>query len=116
MYLATPAEVIGHYYCFLSNNLDNSVVCQIMLSLELLTEEDLVHSAIMYSDCQKNAFLLDKLLVTGTTRIVEFCNLLQSKENQQELEHMLVKGKSNIYCTILVTISSLFYSHKLHTF
>jgi len=67
-----------------------------MLSLELLAEEDLGHFSKIYSDYQKNAFLLDKLLVTGTTRIVEFCNLLQSKENQQELGHMLVKGESKI--------------------
>ena len=93
IYLATPAEVIGHYYCFLLSNLDSSTICQIMLELKLLTEEELVYSAKMCSEYQKNAFLVDHLLVTGTHSIFEFCRLLQNTENQKEVGYMLVNGR-----------------------
>lgn len=93
--LATPAEVIGHYYCFLSNNLDNSVVCKIMLELKVVNEEYLIHCAKLHSDYQKNAFLLDQLLVTNKfSNIFEFCRLLHNTDNQQELGYMLVNGES----------------------
>ena len=90
--LATPAEVISHYYCFLLESLDNGAICKIMLEMKLLTEDDLVHSALMYSDYQKNAFLIDHLLVTGTVSILKFCTLLQNTENQHEIGNMLVNG------------------------
>ena len=109
MFLARPAEVIDHYYCFLSNNLDNSVMCQIMLELKLLNEKDLVQCAKMYSDYQKNAFLLDQLLVTDTASIVGFCHMLQNGKNQ-ELGHMLMncKNLSLISCSTLSLNSVLF--------
>ena len=64
-----------------------------MLDMKLLTEKDLVHSAKMSSDYQRNALLLDHLLVTSTASIVEFCRLLQNAENQQDIGDMLVNGK-----------------------
>ena len=91
--LATPAEVIGHYYCFLVDNLDNSVICQIMLELKLLSEKDLIHCAKMYSDHQQNMYLLDRLLVTSTASINDFCRKLQNTNNQ-EVGCMLVTGKN----------------------
>ena len=94
--LATPAEVIGHYYCFLVDNLNNSVVCQIMLELKLLTEKDLMHCAKMYSDHQQNTYLLDRLLVTGMASIDEFCHKLQHRKNQQEFGDILVAGKNQV--------------------
>ena len=65
-----------------------------MRKLELISEKDLVNSARMCSDYQKNAFLLDQLLVTGSASIVEFCHELQNTENQQEIGHMLVNGEN----------------------
>ena len=90
--LATPAEVIDHYYCFLSNNLDNSILCQNMLKLELINEEDLMVAAKMYSDYKKNAFLLDQLMVADSAGIIKFCYLLLT--NHQDVGHMLVNGKN----------------------
>ena len=94
--LASATEVISHYYCFLSNNLDNNEACNIMLKLKLVTEGDLVHCGKMYSVYQKNGFLLDQLLVTETASIVGFCHMLQNVKNQQELGHMLLSGKSHV--------------------
>ena len=85
-------EVIGHYYCFLLENLDSSVICQLMLEMKLLTEDDLVHCAKMFSDHQKNVFLMDHLLTAGTISIVGFCHLLQNTESQQEIGTMLANG------------------------
>ena len=113
IFLATPAEVIDHYYCFMLDNLDNSVLWQIMIDLELLTKEDLVHFATMYSDYQKTAFLLDKLMLTGTVRIVEFCSSLQNKDNQQELGRMLMNGESKIYCSYYSVLLFLFFILQL---
>ena len=72
-----------------------------MLEMELLTEKDLVYSAKMYSDYQKNAFLLDRLLVTNTANIAEFCHLLQNTESQQDIGDMLINGKSIKSCFVL---------------
>ncbi len=93
--LANPAEVIGHYYCFLLENLDSSVICQLMLEMKLLTEDDLVHCAKMCSEHQKNTFLMDHLLAAGTTRIVGFCHLLQDTENHQEIGTILTNGNKS---------------------
>ena len=102
--LATPAEVIGYYYCFLSDNLDNGVVCKIMLELKVVNEENLIHCAKLHSEYQKNAFLLDQLLVTNKfSDIFEFCHLLHNTDNQQELGHMLVNGESQD-CIITVCV------------
>ena len=92
--LATPVEVIDHYYCFLADNLDSSNICQTMLKLELITEEHLVDSAKMYSSYQKNSLLLDQLLISDTSSIVEFCHMLQKTETEQEVGKMLVNGKT----------------------
>ena len=114
MFLATPAEVIGHYYCYLLNGLDNSVVCQIILELRIL-DENLIHCAKLYSDYQKNAFLLDQLLVTNkSSKIFEFSRLLHNTENQQELGYMLVNGKiyiNNCLCyTTYVCVRGIFFN------
>ena len=91
---AAPVEVIVHYYFALSDNLDHSVICQVMLKLKLLKEQDLVYCGKLYSDYQRNVFLLDQLLVSDSASIVEFCHLLKYIECQKELGHMLVNGKS----------------------
>ena len=75
-------------------NLDSSIIYQLMLEMKLLTEDDLVHCAKLCSDHQKNAFLMDHLLVAGTTNIVGFCHLLQSTENQ-EIGTMLTNGNKS---------------------
>ena len=85
--------MISRYYCFLLENIDGSVISQLMLETKLLTEDDLVHCAKMCSDYQKNAFLMDHLLAMGTASIVEFCHLLRNTENLQEIGTMLVTGK-----------------------
>ena len=93
--LATPAEVIVHYYSFLSDNLDGNAVCKIMGDSNLLTDRDLVH-ANMHSDYKQNKFLLDQLLIAGKANIVGFCHMLKDVKSQQELGHMLVNGKNCI--------------------
>ena len=98
--LATPTEVISHYYCLLLENLDGSVISHLMLDIRLLTEDDLVHCAKLCSDHQKNAFLMDHLLAMGTASIVEFCHLLQNTENLQEIGTMLVNGKLRVVLAV----------------
>ena len=93
--LATPAEVIDHYYCFLSSNLDNSIICQNMLKLELISEEDLMISAKLCSDYKRNAFLLDQLLVADSPSIIKFCySLKNGVTNDTDVGYMLVNGKN----------------------
>ena len=119
MYIsATAAEVIGHYYSFLLANFDSSTICHIMLEMKLITEKGLVHSAKMYSDYQKNAFLLDRLLVTNAASIIEFCRLLQNTENQQDLGNMLMNGKRKIFfvkCVMCCVYYSLLYRYRVNT-
>lgn len=67
-----------------------------MLEMKLLAEKDLVHSAKMCSDHQRNAFLLDRLLITSTASIVEFCRLLQNAEDQQDIGDMLINDIESI--------------------
>ena len=64
-----------------------------MLKLEMITERDLVDSATMYSEYQKNSFLLDRLLLSSN--IVEFCRVLQSMKVKQDIGQMLVNGKGH---------------------
>ena len=98
--LATPTEVISHYYCLLLETLDGSVISRLMLEIKLLTEDDLVHCAKLCSDHQKNAFLMDHLLAMGTASIVEFCHLLQNTENVREIGIMLVNGKLRVVLAV----------------
>lgn len=77
--------MIDHYYHFLSGNLDNNVICQTMLKLELMSEEDLVDSAKIYSNYQKNAFLLDQLLVTDASNIVSFAVYYKMQKMNKKL-------------------------------
>ena len=109
MFLATPAEVIDHYYCFLADNLDNSVISQTMLKLKVITEEDLIDSAKMCSDYQQNAFLLDQLLITDTSKVNEFCHMLQSTENEREIGKMLVNGEG-VYYNLLICYQFFYLS------
>ena len=95
--IATPAEVIDHYYHFLMENLDNNIICQTMLKLELITELDVMDSATMYSEYQKNSFLLDQLLVSDASNITEFCHMLQNTESKQDIGKILVDGKGIKY-------------------
>ena len=95
--LATPAEVIDYYYYFLMENLDSNTICHTMLKLELITEIDVIDSARMYSEYQKNSFLLDQLLISDALSIIEFCRMLQSTENKQDIGKMLVHGKGIKY-------------------
>jgi len=92
MFLATPAEVIDHYYCFLADNLNNDTFSQIMSSLKLLKEDDKVIFSMVASEYKKNTVLLDHLLVSDTTTIFEFCNFLQDMESHQDIGQMLVNG------------------------
>ena len=106
--LATPAEVIDHYYYFLTDNLDNNTICQAMLKLELITERDLVDSATMYSEYQKSSFLLDRLLLSSN--IIEFCRVLQNIENKQEIGKILVNGNLRtkmLFCLYFCQIQQL---------
>ena len=106
--LATPAEVIDHYYYFLMDNLDNNTICQLLLKLELIAEEDVINSARMYSEYQQNSFLLDRLLTSYTSSIVKFCHMLQHMENNQEIGKMLVYGKDMNYryiCSIVIFVN-----------
>ena len=91
MFLATPAEVIGHYYCFLADNLSNDTFCQIISSLQLLKEDDTVNLSMLPSEYQRNTSLLDHLLVSDTTDICRFCHTLRDAENQK-IGYMLVNG------------------------
>ena len=97
--------MIGHYYCFLLENVDSSVICQLMLEMKLLTKDDLVHCAKMCSDHKKNAFLMDCLLAARTISIVGFCHLLQNTESQQEIGTMLANG--NKYLNLLAKYTTL---------
>ena len=66
-----------------------------MLKLELMTKRDLVDSTKMYSEYQRNSFLLDQLLTSDASNIIEFCYELQNTENRQEIGKMLVNGKGH---------------------
>ena len=66
-----------------------------MLKLELITEIDVLDSARMYSEYQRNSFLLDQLLTSYTPNIVKFCYMLQHMENYQEIGKMLAFGKGH---------------------
>ena len=77
------------------DNLDNNTICETMLKLELITEGDVMDSAKMYSEYQKNSFLLDQLLTSDASSIVEFCCMLQSTQNKQEIGKMLLNGKEH---------------------
>ena len=116
MYTATSAEVIDHYYNLLASNLDNSVICQTMLKLEVITEECLINSAKMYSDYQKNAYLLEQLLIKDTSKIAEFCRLLQSAENEQEIGKMLVNGEITRFYCLIMCYYFINYSHRVNTY
>ena len=87
--------MIDHYYYFLTESLDNNTICQTLLKLKLMTEGDLVDSAKIYSEYQRNSFLLDKLLTSDESNIIEFCHELQNTENNQEIGKMLVNGKGH---------------------
>ena len=91
MFLATPAEVIDHYYCFLADSLSNDTFCQIMSSLKLLKEDDKITLSLLPSEYQRNTSLLNHLLVSDTTSICRFCHILQDTENQ-EIGYMLING------------------------
>ena len=104
LFLATPAEVINHYYYFLTESLDYDTICQVMLKLELITERDVIDSAKMYSEYRKKSFLLDRLLISDTTSIVEFCHMLQSTKSKQEIGKMLVYGKEHISFSVIYII------------
>ena len=93
--------MINHYYCFLSDKLDNNVVCQIMHTLKLLNEEDLTK---LNSEYQKNTFLLDRLMVASSTTIRQFCHVLCETENCRELGIILLNGKAVLYCQVLSTV------------
>ena len=92
MFLATPAEVIDHYYCFLADSLSNDSFCQIMSSLNLLREDDKTTLSLLPSEYQGNTSLLDHLLVSDATSICRFCHILRDTENQQEIGYILVNG------------------------
>ena len=92
MFLATPAYVIDHYYCFLADNLSNDVFCQIMLSLKLVNEEDHMIHSMAPSEYQRNTLLLDHLLVSGAADIERFCSILQDSKGQQQIGYMLMNG------------------------
>ena len=69
-----------------------------MLKLEVINRE-FVYSVKMYSDYQINAFLLDQLLITDRSKIIEFCYVLQSTDYEQEIGIMLVNSKiTRFYC------------------
>lgn len=92
--------MIDHYYCFLLDKLDNSEAGKIMLESELLADRDLEY-AKTHSDYQQSRFLLDQLLNAGKANIVGFCHMLQDVESQQELGHMLVNGKRDMYVCLM---------------
>ena len=104
MFLATPAEVIDHYYCFLADSLSNDFFCQIMSSLKLLREIDEVTFSTLPSEYQRNTLLLDHLLVSDTTSISSFCYTLRDAENQhvQQIGYMLVNG--TYVCTHICSV------------
>ena len=91
MFLATPAEVIGHYYCFLADNFSNDIFCQIMSSLKLLKEDDRVALSMLPSEYYRNTSLLNHLLVSEITSICRFCHTLRDAENQK-IGYTLVNG------------------------
>ena len=92
------------------DNLDNNTICQVMLKLELITERDVMDSAKMYSEYQKNSFLLDQLLTSYTSNIVEFCHVLQSMEDKQEIGKMLLDGKGHELCSVFIFVN---YSNRI---
>ena len=92
------------------DNLDNNTICQVMLKLQLITERDVMDSATMYSEYQKNSFLLDQLLTLYTSNIVEFCHVLQSMEDKQEIGKMLLDGKGHELCSVFIFVT---YSHRI---
>ena len=98
IYIATPAEVIDHYYCFLADSLSNDIFCQIISSLKLLKEDDQVTLTVLASEYQRNSLLLNHLLASDATIVSRFCHILQDTATQTDIGHMLVDG---MYVAIL---------------
>ena len=92
MILATPAEVVDHYYCFLAVSLKYDVFCQIMSSLQLMSEEDKEHLSVVASEYHKNISLLNSLVVSDSASISRLCSILEDTEGQQDIDHTLVNG------------------------
>ena len=92
MFLATHAEIIDYYYCFLAINLSNGILCQVMFSLKLVKEEDDVTLSMAPSEYQRNTLLLDHLLVSDATSIQGLCYALQDTKHYQDIGIMLVNG------------------------
>ena len=106
--------MIDHYYYFLMENLDNSTICHTMLKLELITEIDVIDSAKMYSEYQKNSFLLDQLLISDALSIIEFCRMIQDTENKQDIGKMLVNGKGMKY--LMLSYIFVNYSNTINIY
>ena len=92
VFLATPAEVLHHYYCFLADSLNNKIFYQVMSSLKMLKEASKINLPMVASEYQRNILLLDDLLASDATNISKFCRNLQDTESQQEIGQMLVNG------------------------
>ena len=84
----------------MTEHLDNDTICQTMLKLELITEREVIDSARMYSEYQKNSYLLDQLMISDASNIVEFCCMLKNTESKQEIGKMLVNGKGHEYFNV----------------
>ena len=90
--LATPAEMLIHYYCFLADSLNNKIFCRLMSLMKMLKEADAINFTMVPSEYQRNALLLDDLLVSDANSISRFCHSLQDTKTQQEIGQMLVNG------------------------
>ena len=107
IFLATPVEVVNHYYCFLADNLSNDVFCQILSSLRLLMEGDQVALSVATSEYQRNTLLLNQLLVSDTTSIIKFCHTLQDTKSHEQIGYILVNGGYTVVntyaCIIMIS-------------
>ena len=99
IYIATPAEVIDHYFCFLADSFNNDTFCQIpiMSSLKLLKEDNQATLTVVASEYQRNSLLLNHLLASDAASISRFCHILQDTATQADIGHMLVNGMF-VYC------------------
>ena len=106
--LATPAEVLIHYYCFLADSLNNEMFYQLMFSMNILKEADKTNFTMVVSEYQNNSYLLDDLIVSDANSISKFCHSLQDTETQQEIGQMLVNG---MYMYVYIFICLNFIKH-----
>ena len=89
-HIATVKDFISHYYDYLSVNMDAEVVTQLMVSQQLLSEDNIMAAS---SDYQKNCLILEQVILMNVDSLVSFAKLLMTNDSQSHIGKMLTDGK-----------------------